>query len=46
MKNSKKRKLNEVSGDPLPERQAVTKRRKVDKYALIEFFEKKIEEKA
>jgi hypothetical protein len=46
MKNNKKRKLNEVSGDPPPERQAVTKRRKVDKYALMEFFEKKIEEKA
>jgi hypothetical protein len=40
MKNNKKRKLHEVSGDPLPERQAVTKRRRLDKYALIEFFEK------
>lgn len=46
MKNTKKRKLNEISGEPLPERQPVTKRRKLDKHALIEYFERQVEEKA
>ena len=46
MKNNKKRKQHEISGEPLPGRPAITKRRKLDKYALIEFFEKKISEKA
>ena len=46
MKNTRKRKLHEVSGEPLPERQPVTKRRKLDKHALIDYFEKQIEEKA
>ena len=46
MKNTRKRKLHEVSGEPLPERQVVTKRRKLDRHALIDFFEKQIEEKA
>jgi hypothetical protein len=46
MRNTRKRKLHEVSGEPLPERQTLTKRRKLDRHALIEFFEKQIEEKA
>ena len=46
MNNTRKRKLNEISSEPLPERQPVTKRRKLDKHALIDYFELQVEEKA
>jgi len=43
-KNTKKRKLHEVSGEPLPERPPLTKRKRVGVWDLITYFEARVEE--